>query len=859
MSNLHGYALAGLNLVSFDLAAPNISLTSLPIAGLTAGETLVGIDFRPVNGLLYGLGVNAGADTATLYVISTRTGVAGAVGSIAGVGDLPPGNFGFDFNPSVDRIRVTTDTGLNFRLNPNSGAIAGVDTSIPEPPDIPAYDVSGVAYTNNRPDNGDITTLYALDALSDFLNVQFPPNGGDQNPVGPLGVDFSNANGFDIPRGVDAPANGTVTSGTGYALLTVAGTVGLYGVDLLGGAATLVGTFLDGVTPTGGFAIQNDFAGIPAVALSADGTTLVRFDSAAPATLAGNAISGIGAGETLVAIDYRPLTGELYGLAVDAAADTGTLYLLQVGGGAATAVGVPGGIAFVSGGAAVDLPAGGYGMDFNPTVDRIRITTESGLNFRLNPNDGAPVDGDVVATGTNPDIAINGLPAGSTGVSATAYTNSFGQLPGGPTTQYTLDSASDTLFIQNSNFGTLSAPHAVTLDGSPLDFASVNGFDIPSGVAVAVSGSPAFGFGLAALTVAGTTSLYAINLGTGAAIDLGAIGTGADGLAGLSLGAPPALRSGSAGADGFVAFGGSERIDAGIGTDTVTFGFKLTDATVTHLGNAVIIDTVSSHTVLTGVDRFVFNDGTVDNDDGNVLVDDLFYYAHNHDVWAAQVDADQHFDTFGWREGRDPDAFFSVSTYLSAYPDVRAAGVNPLTHWRDVGWTEGRLPSIRFDPAQYLAANPDVDAANINPLLHFLQSGAAELLQPFAPARLVTANAFDYVFYLSNNPDVAAAGVDPFGHFMTHGWTEGRNPNALFDVNGYLSNYLDVDAANVNPLTHYDEFGWREGRDPSVNFDTTSYLAAYPDVAAANVNPFVHFLQFGADEGRSAFADGVWG
>ena len=32
MSNLHGYALAGLNLVSFDLAAPNISLTSVPIA-----------------------------------------------------------------------------------------------------------------------------------------------------------------------------------------------------------------------------------------------------------------------------------------------------------------------------------------------------------------------------------------------------------------------------------------------------------------------------------------------------------------------------------------------------------------------------------------------------------------------------------------------------------------------------------------------------------------------------------------------------------------------------------------------------------------------------------------------------------
>src|ERR1044072_2056295 len=109
------YALTGSNLVSFDLAAPNTALTTVSIVGLTAGETLVGIDFRPANGLLYGLGVNAGADTGALYVISTRTGVAGAVGSFASVGDLPPGNFGFDFNPSVDRIRVTTDTGLNFR------------------------------------------------------------------------------------------------------------------------------------------------------------------------------------------------------------------------------------------------------------------------------------------------------------------------------------------------------------------------------------------------------------------------------------------------------------------------------------------------------------------------------------------------------------------------------------------------------------------------------------------------------------------------------------------------------------------------------------------------------------------------
>ena len=56
----------------------------------------------------------------------------------------------------------------------------------------------------------------------------------------------------------------------------------------------------------------------------------------------------------------------------------------------------------------------------------------------------------------------------------------------------------------------------------------------------------------------------------------------------------------------------------------------------------------------------MFTDGTVDNNDGDPLVDDLFYYSQNHDVWNAHVDADAHYHTFGWHEGRDPNAFFST-------------------------------------------------------------------------------------------------------------------------------------------------------------------------------------------------------
>ncbi len=156
--------------------------------------------------------------------------------------------------------------GLNFRLNPNTGALAGSDSAILGPT------VSGVAYTNNQPQNGGITTLYTLDSTADVLNIQNPPNAGVQNLVGPTGVDFSVVGGFDIVAGVNAAASGSpVASGSGMALLNVGGTVGLYSIDLVTGAATFVGNFLNGITPVNGFAIQNDLGGIPAIALSADG------------------------------------------------------------------------------------------------------------------------------------------------------------------------------------------------------------------------------------------------------------------------------------------------------------------------------------------------------------------------------------------------------------------------------------------------------------------------------------------------------------------------------------------------------------------------------------------------------------
>lgn len=206
-------------LVRFDSATPGTVSTPIAITGLQAGETILGIDFRPANGALYGLG-----STSRLYVINRTTGIATQVGS-AGLFTLNGTDFGFDFNPTVDRIRVVSNTGQNLRLNPDTGGLAATDGTLN--PGTP--NVNAAAYTNNFA-GATTTTLFVIDTTVDALYTQNPPNAGTLNLVGPLGVDASNVNGFDI-----APFGGAA-----YAALTVAGTSRLYTINLTSGAATQV-------------------------------------------------------------------------------------------------------------------------------------------------------------------------------------------------------------------------------------------------------------------------------------------------------------------------------------------------------------------------------------------------------------------------------------------------------------------------------------------------------------------------------------------------------------------------------------------------------------------------------------------
>jgi hypothetical protein len=157
-------------------------------------------------------------------------------------------SFGFDFNPVVDRIRVVSDAEQNLRLNPDTGAVAAVDSSL-----NPAGSVVAAAYTNSFP-SAATTTLFGIDSGSDMLvligglNGTPSANGGVVSNVGPLGVDTTSLAGLDI----------ATAHGVAYAALNVGGVARLYTLSLTIGAATLVGT-IGGGAIIRGIAILDTF------------------------------------------------------------------------------------------------------------------------------------------------------------------------------------------------------------------------------------------------------------------------------------------------------------------------------------------------------------------------------------------------------------------------------------------------------------------------------------------------------------------------------------------------------------------------------------------------------------------------
>jgi hypothetical protein len=240
---IFAYNLSNDHIISFDAAAPGVLLSDVAPTGLAVGEFLIGLDFRPANGMLYSVAIST--TSSRVVTVNPTTGAITAVG--AGFTPLlaTAPFYGIDFNPVPDRIRVINTAGLSVRLNPNDGTLAGTDTSLtyavgdPGAANPPA--VADVAYNNNVAGTP-TTTLFGIDARANTLvrvggvDGTPSPNTGVLTTIGSLGIVASTgAGGFDIQSG----------TGTAFAVMRVGPVAtavsNLYRVNLVTGAATLVG------------------------------------------------------------------------------------------------------------------------------------------------------------------------------------------------------------------------------------------------------------------------------------------------------------------------------------------------------------------------------------------------------------------------------------------------------------------------------------------------------------------------------------------------------------------------------------------------------------------------------------------
>jgi hypothetical protein len=434
-------------LIAFNAKSPSNTISTIDVLGITAGEKLMSIDFRPATGELYAL-----SNASKLYIINQNTGASRVVGSSTFTPMISGSIASIDFNPTVDRIRLVSNNGQNLRLHPETGSVTATDLAINGSTNAA---ITGVAYTNSIA-GATSTVLYDIDQISGKLFTQNPPNNGTLVEVGSLGITVTGNAAFDI------------TAGNNTALFCV--DMNFYTIDLSSGKANKVGklnqALIDIAVPTMPVAYATDMTN----------NLLIFNPTNINAGITTKAITGLQANEDILGLDFRPLNGQLYALG-----STSRLYTINLASGAATPIG--------TGAFSTLLSGTDFGFDFNPTVDRIRLVSNTGQNLRLNP-----LDGTVAAV----DAALN---PGTPMVTSAAYTNNFAGTTS--TSLLVIDHSTNKLFTQTPpNNGTL-----VELGNLGIDIDANTGFDI---------GSRSNAAYLIATTSNGT-NMYTVNTATASA------------------------------------------------------------------------------------------------------------------------------------------------------------------------------------------------------------------------------------------------------------------------------------------------------------------------------------------------------
>ena len=229
---------------------------------------------------------------------------------------------------------------------------------------------------------------------------------------------------------------------------------------------------------------------------------LISFDSSAPSVVTDLGGLSVPAGETIVGMDSRTANGDLMLLTRDAGG-VGRLYVVEPVGSQLLGPVVLSADPVDAASPYTTLPSGAYGADFNPTVDRLRLVHSGLANMRVRPDSG------LVITDTTLNTAPGYTPTFLT-LAGAAYTNNF---PGSTIT-----------LLYGYNFLDNDIVTIPTPNGGTVNFLGEPGIVASTAARLQMDIAPNGTGYLAALV--GTDNLYTVDLTTGAATLVGAIGAG---------------------------------------------------------------------------------------------------------------------------------------------------------------------------------------------------------------------------------------------------------------------------------------------------------------------------------------------
>jgi hypothetical protein len=247
-------------LLLFGTESPGTINRLMPITGLPPLHRIVGIDFRPSTGQLFGIG-----NDSRVYVLDTLTGAATAVGPapFEPAIDFFEVHFGVGFDPA-ERLRlIVAESGANYSISADDGT-AELETSVSfragDPneseipriaglgyvPPAPAGSVQGAMRAARGPDPLE-GVLLALDADLGVLVEAIDPKTGEFDTIGPLDMVFERCGELKVGRNVDGSVNIFAV------VLTAVGNLALR-IDLATGKATVLGPVADDDSPIQGIA-----------------------------------------------------------------------------------------------------------------------------------------------------------------------------------------------------------------------------------------------------------------------------------------------------------------------------------------------------------------------------------------------------------------------------------------------------------------------------------------------------------------------------------------------------------------------------------------------------------------------------